>query len=308
MLFLLRLNIGKKPAPAPSSRRVRSPSIGSTLITSAPMSASIMPQVGPITMCVNSTTRRPASGCGGSVAFIGDPFATSVRARAARCASSSASPARHSVPCSVSPSSHCATLRAQRDQRGRNPGPSRRPCWRTGRRRPRWRRCRSRPARAGSRRCRRGRRRSARCPVCHAANTLARPRPRVSWKWPQASRSPAMRERLREQRRAPSADRRSRRCRRGRRARRRRRARPATQAQHFGGLDAALDRAAERGADADLDQARASRARRARRGCARSRRRRRRASCAGWRGCARGSPTAAAASGRRRIRSRARRP
>ena len=68
MLFLLRLNIGKKPAPAPSRRRVRSPSIGSTLITSAPMSASIMPHVGPMTMCVNSTTRSPASGRGGVLA------------------------------------------------------------------------------------------------------------------------------------------------------------------------------------------------------------------------------------------------
>ena len=66
MLFLLRLNIGKKPAPAPSSRRVRSPSIGSILMTSAPMSASTMPQVGPITMWVNSMTRRPVEGlrCG----------------------------------------------------------------------------------------------------------------------------------------------------------------------------------------------------------------------------------------------------
>jgi hypothetical protein len=60
------LNIGKKPAPAPSSFRVRSPSIGSTLIVSAPRSASTIPHVGPITMCVNSTTRRPASGWGGA--------------------------------------------------------------------------------------------------------------------------------------------------------------------------------------------------------------------------------------------------
>ena len=62
MLFLLRLKIGKKPAPEPSSRRVLSPSSGSTLMTSAPRSASTMPQVGPITMWVNSTTRMPASG------------------------------------------------------------------------------------------------------------------------------------------------------------------------------------------------------------------------------------------------------
>ena len=60
MLFLLRLKVGKKPAPEPSRRRVASPSIGSILITSAPRSASTMPQVGPITMWVNSTTRMPA--------------------------------------------------------------------------------------------------------------------------------------------------------------------------------------------------------------------------------------------------------
>src|SRR2546421_7612040 len=60
-LFLLRLNTGKKPAPACSSRRVLSPSSGSTLITSAPRSASIRPQEGPITMCANSTTRTPSS-------------------------------------------------------------------------------------------------------------------------------------------------------------------------------------------------------------------------------------------------------
>src|SRR6476469_6833980 len=62
MLFLLRLNIGKKPAPAPSRWRVRSPSMGSSLITSAPRSASTMPHVGPITMWVNSTTRKPFRG------------------------------------------------------------------------------------------------------------------------------------------------------------------------------------------------------------------------------------------------------
>src|SRR5207302_6503756 len=61
-LFLLRLNTGKKPAPAASSRRVLSPASGSTLITSAPRSASTRPQDGPITMCANSTTRTPSSG------------------------------------------------------------------------------------------------------------------------------------------------------------------------------------------------------------------------------------------------------
>src|SRR5690606_12783053 len=62
MLFLLRLNMGKKPAPAPSRWRVRSPSTGSILITSAPRSASTSPQVGPMTIWVNSTTRSPVSG------------------------------------------------------------------------------------------------------------------------------------------------------------------------------------------------------------------------------------------------------
>src|SRR2546423_4472810 len=64
-LFLLRLNMRKKPAPEPSSLRVLSPPGGSTLITSAPRSPKIMPQVGPITMWENSTTRMPESGsCG----------------------------------------------------------------------------------------------------------------------------------------------------------------------------------------------------------------------------------------------------
>src|SRR5690606_4700349 len=62
MLFLFRLNIGKKPAPDPNSLRVESPPGGSTLITSAPKSANNMPQVGPITIWVNSTTRMPSYG------------------------------------------------------------------------------------------------------------------------------------------------------------------------------------------------------------------------------------------------------
>src|SRR5688572_3545958 len=61
-LFLLRLNTGKKPAPAASSRRVLSPASGSTLITSAPRSASASPQEGPITIWANSTTLTPSSG------------------------------------------------------------------------------------------------------------------------------------------------------------------------------------------------------------------------------------------------------
>src|ERR1700751_3459467 len=46
----------------PPSERVLSPAGGSTLITSAPSCARIMPQVGPITMWVISTTRTPSSG------------------------------------------------------------------------------------------------------------------------------------------------------------------------------------------------------------------------------------------------------
>src|SRR5438045_3305952 len=52
----------KKPAPDPIRLRVLSPPGGSTLITSAPRSPRIMPQVGPITMWENSTTRMPVSG------------------------------------------------------------------------------------------------------------------------------------------------------------------------------------------------------------------------------------------------------
>src|ERR1044072_5396474 len=62
MLFLLRLKTGKNPAPAASRRRVLSPAIGSTLMTSAPRSASTSPPEGPITLCANSTTRTPSSG------------------------------------------------------------------------------------------------------------------------------------------------------------------------------------------------------------------------------------------------------
>src|SRR5947207_3673884 len=71
-LFLLRLNTGKKPAPACSRRRVLSPASGSTLITSAPRSASTSPQEGPMTMCANSTTRTPSSGSTESFGQAGD--------------------------------------------------------------------------------------------------------------------------------------------------------------------------------------------------------------------------------------------
>src|SRR3546814_6758926 len=45
-----------------SMRRVSSPASFSTLITSAPMSASMRPQTGPAMMCASSTTRQPARG------------------------------------------------------------------------------------------------------------------------------------------------------------------------------------------------------------------------------------------------------
>src|SRR3546814_5164631 len=62
MLFLLRLNMRNKPATAPNKWLVRSPSTCSILMTSAPTSASTKPQVGPMTMWVNSTTRSLVSG------------------------------------------------------------------------------------------------------------------------------------------------------------------------------------------------------------------------------------------------------
>src|SRR5690606_31880097 len=61
-LFLLRLNMGKKPAPEPIRRRVLSPFKGSILMTSAPRSARIIPQVGPITIWMNSRIRMPSNG------------------------------------------------------------------------------------------------------------------------------------------------------------------------------------------------------------------------------------------------------
>ena len=61
-LRLPRLNSGKNEVPMPPSERVLSPAGGSTLITSAPSCARIMPQVGPITIWVISTTLTPSSG------------------------------------------------------------------------------------------------------------------------------------------------------------------------------------------------------------------------------------------------------
>src|SRR6266702_223065 len=61
-LRLPRLNSGKNAVPMPPRERVLSPEGGSTLITSAPNCARIMPQVGPMTMWVISTMRTPSSG------------------------------------------------------------------------------------------------------------------------------------------------------------------------------------------------------------------------------------------------------
>src|SRR6201988_5371119 len=52
-----------RPGAGPTEmKRVLSPSGGSILITSAPMSAMICVQYGPITIAVRSTTRTPVSG------------------------------------------------------------------------------------------------------------------------------------------------------------------------------------------------------------------------------------------------------
>ena len=159
-LFLLRLNVRKKPMPRPGSLRVLSPPGGSTLITSAPRSARIIPQVGPMTMCVNSTTRMPCSGSVGLSGSRGPPPGGS-----GRCASNVfGRPARKIAPCSASPCSHSPTCRAARTA-SRDRCRSRRPCSRACRRGLRSTRCRSRPAHAGSRRCRRAKHRSARCPL-----------------------------------------------------------------------------------------------------------------------------------------------
>jgi hypothetical protein len=129
MLFLLRLNIGKKPAPAPSRWRVRSPSIGSTLMTSAPMSASTMPQVGPMTMWVNSTTRSPASGSGrdaGSGEAEGVESGAfmrrgpEVQAKAAAGVRVRGRPACAIVPCKDSPASQPATCARSASSAGRS--------------------------------------------------------------------------------------------------------------------------------------------------------------------------------------------
>src|SRR4030095_15805232 len=60
-LRLLRLNTGKRAEPKPTLARVRSPSGGSTLITSAPRSASTTEHEGPMTVWPSSRMRIPES-------------------------------------------------------------------------------------------------------------------------------------------------------------------------------------------------------------------------------------------------------
>ena len=75
MLRLPRLtltNTPLMPGTGPTEMyRVLSPCGGSTLITSAPMSAMIWVQYGPITIAVRSTTRTPAIGPVGMVGLHG---------------------------------------------------------------------------------------------------------------------------------------------------------------------------------------------------------------------------------------------
>src|SRR5689334_7917544 len=70
-LRLLWLKTGKSAAPKPTAPRVRSPSGGSTLITSAPIPARISEHDGPMTVWPSSSTRMPSSG-NGFVALLVD--------------------------------------------------------------------------------------------------------------------------------------------------------------------------------------------------------------------------------------------
>src|SRR5690625_2684606 len=64
-------NTPLRPGAGPTEMyRVVSPSGGSTLITSAPISAMIWVQYGPITIAVRSTIRTPASGPDRSVGLV----------------------------------------------------------------------------------------------------------------------------------------------------------------------------------------------------------------------------------------------
>ena len=92
------------------------PAIGSTLTTSAPRSARISLQVGPITMCVNSTTRSPVSGSWSAGIMH---ILRSLRRRVARRA---ACTRQRSVPCVMTA---CQSTRAitSADRPARVPSP-----------------------------------------------------------------------------------------------------------------------------------------------------------------------------------------
>src|SRR3546814_4613115 len=63
LLRFIIIKVADPPSMSGGSiRRVPSPASFSTLITSAPMSASMRPQTGPAMMCASSTTRQPCSG------------------------------------------------------------------------------------------------------------------------------------------------------------------------------------------------------------------------------------------------------
>src|SRR3954469_8655621 len=80
-LRLLRLNTGKGAEPKPTFARVRSPSGGSTLITSAPRSASTSEHDGPITVWPSSRTRMPASGSSRADVSFAMPITSPSRCR-----------------------------------------------------------------------------------------------------------------------------------------------------------------------------------------------------------------------------------
>src|SRR5207253_38660 len=113
-LFLLRLNERKKPMPRPGRLRVLSPPGGSTLMTSAPRSARIMPQVGPITICVNSTTRTPASGkeeC--SVFMVRSRAESRIGNRCRKCLGQAGAPQRAMQGFIGQPAGHALAQRQQ---------------------------------------------------------------------------------------------------------------------------------------------------------------------------------------------------
>ena len=97
---MLRLKVGKKPMAGPVRRRVLSPAgAGSIFTTSAPRSARIMPQLGPMTMWLNSRTRMPARGAGAWRGMWGQWCGQLVNIlKLSRVASMTPNPARRRLP------------------------------------------------------------------------------------------------------------------------------------------------------------------------------------------------------------------